>query len=67
MNPWIGVILIGIGTAADVVLTVTHNPVPSVVASVVIAGLGIVQAFGHAQARSAAGSNAPTNFTNGRG
>jgi hypothetical protein len=53
MDPWIGVALIGIGIAADVVLTVTHNPVSSLIPSVVVAGVGIVQAFAHARARAA--------------
>jgi hypothetical protein len=59
MNPWIGVTLIGIGVSADVVLTLTHNQMSSVVASVVVAGIGVVQAMAHA--RAAARSNAPLN------
>jgi hypothetical protein len=46
------VTLIGIGVAADVALTLTHNEVPSIFASVIVAGVGIVQAFAHARARS---------------
>ncbi len=52
MNPWIGVALIGIGVTADVVLTLTHNQVSSLVASVIVAGVGVVQAFANARARS---------------
>jgi hypothetical protein len=68
MNPWIGVVLIGIGTAADVTLIVTHNQVPSLMASVIVAGLGIVQAFANARARSngkttPAASNSSANGT----
>jgi hypothetical protein len=52
MSPWIGVALIGIGVAADVVLTLTHNQVSSLFPSVIVAGVGVVQAFANARARS---------------
>jgi hypothetical protein len=57
MNPWIGVTLIGLGVAADVVLTLTHNAVSSLVPSVVVAGIGVVQSF----------ARAPTADGDGRG
>ncbi len=58
MSPWIGVALIGIGVVADVVLTLTHNQLSSLVPSVVVAGIGVVQAMAHA--RSSAKSSAPS-------
>jgi hypothetical protein len=61
MNPWIGVALIGVGIVADVVLTLTHNQVPSLVASVVIAGVGVVQSVAHARARAATPLPRPAN------
>jgi len=70
VNPWIGVALIGIGVAADVVLTLTHNQVPSLVVSVVVAGIGVVQAFAHARSRSNGASAPPLprkEHTNGTG
>jgi hypothetical protein len=63
VNPWVGVALIGIGVAADVALTLTHNQVPSLVASVIVAGVGVVQAFGNARARTNGSitENGPSN------
>jgi hypothetical protein len=66
MNPWIGVALIGIGVGADVALTLTHNQVPSLVASVIVAGVGVVQAFANARARSNGTPTTPTGAPNGR-
>jgi hypothetical protein len=65
VNPWVGVALIGIGVAADVALTLTHNQVPSLVASVIVAGVGVVQAFGNARARTN-GSITENGSSNGR-
>jgi hypothetical protein len=70
MNPWIGVVLIGIGVSADVVLTLTHNQASSLVVSVVVAGIGVVQAIAHARSRANDGSTPPTpskELTNGTG
>jgi hypothetical protein len=54
LNPWLGVSLIAIGVTADVILSLTHNTVPSVVTSVIVAGIGVLQAVGHARAARAA-------------
>ena len=57
MNPWVGVVLIAIGIGADIVLTLTHNPVSSLVPSIVVAGVGVIQAF--ARARTGSGVELP--------
>ena len=45
MRPWIVVTLIAIGVEADVLLTLTHNPVSSLIPSIVVAAVGVVQAY----------------------
>jgi hypothetical protein len=66
MSPWIGVALIGIGVAADVILSLTRNEVSSIIPSVIVAGVGVVQAFAIARARSNGGASAQNHSTNGR-
>lgn len=56
MNPWIGVTLIAIGIGADIVLTLTHNPVSSLIPSVIVAGVGVVQAYARLRTGSPAES-----------
>jgi acyl CoA:acetate/3-ketoacid CoA transferase len=61
MNPWIAVILIGVGLAANVALVVTHNEVSSLIPAVVIAGLGALQGLAHANFRNGgSSSNGPS-------
>ena len=60
MNPWIGVTLIAIGVGADIALTLTHNPVSSLIPSIIVAGVGVVQAYANSRARSAAESTSNT-------
>jgi hypothetical protein len=67
MSPWIGVVLIGIGTIADVVLTVTHNQVPSIMASVIVAGIGFVQAFANARAKANGNTHPAARNTSSNG
>ena len=68
MNPWIGVALISIGVAADIALTLTHNQVSSLIPSIIVAGVGVVQAYAHARAQATASSRASedSSGTNGR-
>ena len=66
MNPWVGVTLIGIGVAADVVLTLTHNQMSSLIPSVIVAGVGVIQAVSQARARSNGASAAQGSSANGR-
>ena len=61
MNPWIGVALISIGVAADIALTLTHNQVSSLIPSIIVAGVGVVQAYAHAKAQAAASSASTGN------
>lgn len=54
MSPWIGVILISLGLGVTVTLILTHNAVPASVGAVITAGIGLLQAAGHGQARELA-------------
>jgi hypothetical protein len=54
MSPWIGVVMISLGLGATLTLILTHNPVPASVGLVITAGVGLLQAAGHGQARELA-------------
>lgn len=59
MNPWIGVIVITLGLGVTLALILTNNAVPASVGAVITAGIGLLQAAGHGQARELAIAGAP--------